>query len=302
LKKLLLLSALLISSLLTQAQQLTNPGLESWTNVIIYYTPNNWGHTNILVPLGNPTTVRRSTDKRSGSYSAQLDTKILNNNPSPDTLPDTIPGSIFTGTASISSQVFGIPYTYRIAKVNFWYKYTPVGIDTAVCYALLFKYNSTTGMRDTIADGLVKISGTNTSWLLSELDLIYRSPDIPDSLGVIWGSSIPGQGIPNSSIKIDDISVSLPTGIQMDFPQQNLIDIFPQPAFDQVSIRSLSFNLPGSIMEIYDVNSKLVHSTTINSDLTELDISTWDSGIYFSRFISPDGRLLGTSKLLKAGK
>ncbi len=285
-----------------QAQQITNSGLESWSNVIIYYTPNNFGHTNILVPLGNPVTVKRSTDKRSGSYAAQLDTKILNNNPSPDTLPDTIPGSIFTGVASLTSQIFGIPYTYSIAKVNFWYKYTPVGIDTAVCYAALFKRNTVTGLRDTIADGLLKIAGANTGWLLGELDLIYRSAEIPDTLGVIWGSSIPGQAIPNSSIKIDDISVSMPTGEQQDFPIGNLIEVYPSPATTSVWVKSLNFDLTGSVMEIYDVNSKLVHSLMIKSDLTELDVSGWDSGIYFSRFISQDGRLLGSSKLLKAGK
>ena len=299
-KNLLLLASLLICSFLMQAQQLTNSGLENWSNLIIYYTPNNWGHTNILVPLGNPVTVKRSTDKRSGSYAAQLDTKVLNTNPSPDTLPDTIPGSIFTGVASLTTQVFGIPYTYRIAKVNFWYKYTPVGIDTAVCYAALFKRNGVTGLRDTIADGVFIMSGTNTGWLLGDLDLVYRSAEIPDTLGVIWGSSIPGKGIPNSSLKIDDISVSMPTGEQQDFPMGNLIEVYPSPANTSVWIKSLNFDLAGKIVEIYDINSRKIKSVLLSGGTSEIKIEELNSGIYFVRIMGEDGGVIATSKLLKS--
>ena len=116
------------------AQQ--NGGFENWTTVVNYERPNNWENLNMLSLFSppNPLSAFKATgvDKHSGNYALKIKSVYLNNNPSPNAIPDTI-GFVFTGKVILSppSLKLGVPYTGRPEKLEFGSKYVPVGGDIA---------------------------------------------------------------------------------------------------------------------------------------------------------------------------
>jgi hypothetical protein len=108
--------------------QIPNNGFEDWsgTNII------SWVNTNGLMALsGNTQSVFKTTEARSGNYACEMIGTKVNNKPGGVFVPNYV-GSIFVGKQILVNSYRGFPYTYKPNKFEFWYKYKPIGIDTAI--------------------------------------------------------------------------------------------------------------------------------------------------------------------------
>lgn len=118
--------------------------------------------------------------------------------------------------------------------------------------------------------------------------------------------SLPNTGNYPYSVKvIDEFGCNYNANIMIncvlsveDIDAQGTINLYPNPAqnFVQVAIVDPQWN--NSLIEIYDASGKLMEKNSIPSDRTQLDFSSFTSGIYYVKFINSD-RQIKSIKILK---
>jgi hypothetical protein len=284
--------------------QIINPGFETWTNDAVVPTamnPNSGNATsgwwdfnyfNSSFLGGSPISVTRCTDTvRTGSYSARVQTRAYTptswNYYNAWGIPfighaynDTL-GILFNGNVNVTNQTYvpGIPFTQKITDFKFYYQYKPTGNDTAICRVLLVK------QRSPIAGGVFKTNvATGVSgWQQASINLTYISSQTPDTLWVLFSSSsLDKNPKAGSTLWLDDISVSLPTGVNELLGSENDIEIFPNPSSGIFTIHSQTVSSDDQFIEVYNMLGAKVHSS-VKSKLSAytVDLSNQPKGVYF---------------------
>ncbi len=134
-----------------------------------------------------PQTTYKADDSYSGTYAALLITGEF----SPMGSPILIPGVVGTDSLDIPNATIrvGKPYTSKPERFMGYYKYEPVGGDSALVSVLLSKFNSVEGKRDTIGIARQVFKNTVTTYTLIDLPITYSSTETPDSLTLLICSS-----------------------------------------------------------------------------------------------------------------
>lgn len=196
------------------SEPLAGGDFEQWTTVtqgsVSYQIPagNWWDCLNTLAILGGPVTVSKTTDAYSGNYAAMLETKKWG-----DQL--TIPGILVSGRFDSSlpigqNLVIGQPFNKRPGHFTGYYKYQPAGQDSMIILIALTRYNALAKQRDTIAQNSLVVGNSSVNYQRFNLELTYQNPSLPDSIHIIFLSSIKGQhmqGQEGSVLKIDALSL-----------------------------------------------------------------------------------------------
>lgn len=284
-----LLTLSIIFTLSTKAQIL-NPGFETWTTdayVPTAMNPNSgngttgWWDYNIFNSSfvgSSPLSVFRCDTAHSGSYSARIETVIY----TPTSwniykswgVPyighnyyDTL-GILYNGYVNETSSTSrpGFPFTQKINQFSFFYQYKPNGIDTAECRVSLVKAGAL------IAGGVFKTNVTTGSiWQQATITMFYVDTLTPDTMYVLFSSSsLDKKPKPGSMFLIDDISTSLPAGIEQLKNADNLVTIYPNPSNGNFVVETSVSST--QLLEMFDLTGRLVISkpitnkTVINSD------------------------------------
>jgi hypothetical protein len=261
------------------AQSIPNAGFENWSMVMGHEDPDQWVTTNESVLIAYDTTARRSTDAHSGNYALELHT--IQYTDSGTGITDTSYAGAYTGYT-------GIPYSSRPTDMKFYAKYHSSGADQGYIYAALYRWNTVTSAREMIgyAYGLVDTTSTYTSYTLP---FTYGSVLPPDTILVYLLSSV-GKGIPGSTLLIDDISFSVPLGVnEYAFPG---INAFPNPAENIVNIDLSALKEKESKMELFDIGGNMVRSWVSRTNKTVIERNDLPSGMYFLK-ISNDEKNYG---------
>ena len=274
-----------------------NGGFENWTPEFSYENPDGWATFNFLSLMSPPNPLSAfkaiGIDKHSGNYSLKLKTIFVNNNPWPAQIRYTVSG-IFTGriTPSPFSYDYGFPYTGRPAKLEFWAKYAPIGNDTAGAAIILFKWNGV--KEDTIVFDNISIPAT-TIFTLFQLNLNYYSTLLPDSASISFASS-KGYDIArvNSTLFIDDVSLTGWVGIDQYNQNSDKVKVFPTPAKDYVSI--LAQIEDADNVKVIDVSGKCAGIYKIQNYSTTLNTSLFSPGTYFFEVQDKKEKVLSTGK------
>lgn len=193
--------------------QIPNGGFENWTTPsgAQYQEPTGgwWTTLNALRSLTAPVTVEKSSDAHSGSYSAKLTTATWGT--------VLLPGLLVSGEFDIQNPNFlvqGQPWVDLPLAFQGWYKYTSVNNDSAGIAALLTRWNSGAGRRDTLAAAAVVITASQATWTAFDLPFFYTQAGAPDSILVALVSSGEGQnfvGQAGSTLWIDDLTFEYAT-------------------------------------------------------------------------------------------
>ena len=265
----------IIFTLCTKAQ-IINPGFETWTTdtyVPSAMNPNSgngttgWWDYNIFNSSfvgSSPISVFRCDTAHSGSYSARIKTVVYTSTSwniyktwgvpyIGHNYYDTL-GILYNGnvneTASTSHP--GFPFTQKINQFNFYYQYSPNGIDTAECRVSLVKSGTI------VAGGVFKTNAaTGSVWHQANITMFYVDTLTPDTMYVLFSSSsLDKKPKPGSVFLVDDISTSLPAGINQVKNINSQINIYPNPNNGTFVIEpNTTIN---QNMQVYDVSGKLV--------------------------------------------
>ncbi len=305
-KKLLqFFSALIILGATHNVQaQIINPGFETWTNDAIVPTamnPNSGNNTsgwwdfnyfNSSFLGSSPISVTRVSDTvHGGTYAARVQTRVYTptswnyynawgtpfiGHPYDDTL-----GILFNGHVNVTNQTYypGTPFTQKITQFKFFYQYKPTGNDTAICRVLLVN------QRNPIAGGVFKtnVATGASGWQQATINLTYINALTPDTIWVLMSSSSLDKNPKAGSILwVDDVSVTLPTGVNELMGSENDIEIFPNPSNGIFTIRSQTVNNEEQYLEVYNMLGAKIHSSE-KSKLSAytVDLSHQTRGVYF---------------------
>ncbi|HOY32156.1 MAG TPA: PCMD domain-containing protein [Bacteroidales bacterium] len=163
-----------------------------------------------------PKTTFNTSDSYAGTYAALLVTGSF----SPMGSPIIIPGLVGTDSLDIPNATIrvGKPYTAKPLRFQGYYKYEPVGGDSALVSVLLSKFNSGAGKRDTIGLARQVYKNTVTTYTSIDLPFTYFSTETPDTLTLLICSSadirfndlMNCKGQVGSKFWIDEISFVMP--------------------------------------------------------------------------------------------
>jgi len=280
----------------TQAQ-LINPGFETWSADALAPTANNpnsgnnstgWWTYNMFhnASIGSsPISVFRCDTFHGGSYSARIQTVIYTAASYSLCAPWGVPfighnyldtlGILFNGNTSEFTATYkpGIPFTQNINQFSFWYQYKPNGVDTAECRVLLVHQRQ---------------SVTGSTWQQATITMAYVSALTPDTLYVLFSSSsLDKKPKVGSVFLVDDVSVTLVSGIDQVTGNNEQVTIYPNPATNSFQV-ALADNAKTNTIHVYDVNGKIVLSQIINGTST-INVSHLNAGIYNLSIISDKG-------------
>jgi len=289
---------MLIGSAIAQTQ-IPEGGFDNWTpnSTNIYYEPAGgwWTTLNTLALLGAPVTVYQTTDAYSGEYAAQLETVLWG-----DFL---ISGLLASGNFIMTEPYIenGRPFTETPSKFKGWYKYSPVNNDSAGVGAILTKYNTNTGQKDTVATAVRAITNSAETYTQFEIDFDYIISSVnPDTIIIVFTSSGDGGnflGEVGSTLIIDEISLEYPSGIQESLLQEFTISAFPSPAVDQLSLEFNTKHPEKLRCNIYTIDGRFIQSFSILENKHQLDVSNWQQGKYIIQAYK-DNSLVSSAKFV----
>lgn len=304
--KKVLLSILLIGALLeSKAQQIPNPGFETWGFGFIptYTMPSGYITSSYypllagkILPSGQENNVSKSTDSHSGTYAMKMvayrnDTTVVAG--IAGTLKLELTSIPADATELMNSIKPGFPYTGRPAELAGYYKYNHgLDPDSAVALVMLLKSNPTNRF-DLIGYGISLLPDAG-SYTPFTVPISYSSSANPDT-AIIAFSTTSGFSIDNllefnfnlnasegAVLFIDDIAFNGNlTGIASDKRSGAELSAFPNPASTFVTL------MMGSATEtvelsVYDAMGKQVDNRMVElvSGKYSLDLGAYASGVY----------------------
>ncbi len=295
--------ALLATSFQIQAQISTNLDLESWTNTGSYENPSNgWATLNPIKDLTflAPVTVTKTTDSYSGTYAAKLESGKITG------VGTFIGGLLATGffdnSASPGQNLkLGQPFTSSPTHIRGYYKYLPVGGDSADIFCSLTKWNTSTNSRDTL--GFVGYRELNTVSTYTQFNLKINYTDSitpPDTITILFSSSSGAanfQGQDGSTMYVDAISLPTPVGVdELLFNDVN-VDVYPNPTSDILTLKT-DFE-EQLFAEVYDAKGILVKEFSFKNKL-EVSVLDLENGNYYLSI--KDSKALVSSKRFTISK
>jgi len=293
-------------------QQVPNGSFETWgPGAPLGETePSGWTSGNVLSTsfTGNsPVSVTQNTtpaDVKSGKSSMQIVTTAPSqtslNDIGASNLPNGTLDFAFTGSVTGSSPYFkeGYAEVNRYAALNFYAIYSIGGGqsgDNGTCGVLLFKTKGK--VIDTIAYGgvLIQPSATYQPYVIN---LTYKSGQAPDSAVVVFTSSgTKTQAVLGSTLIVDSVTF---TGLIAGINEYNLlstnISAYPNPASENITLKSSSAIQNFSFVEIYDITGRKTDADVVNSNQVVINTGGYTRGLYVYKAFNENHELTGIGK------
>ena len=148
-----------------------NPAFDWWTSL------------NYLATIGGPITVTKTEDSFAGPYAARLETKVWGTG---FVIPGLLAAGIFDQTLPPGDNVvIGRPFSKKPKSFTGYYKYLPQGNDSFGLVVALTKFNTTAGVRDTLATAIFSSGDARQNYTQFNVDFDYQSQSDPDSIHVV---------------------------------------------------------------------------------------------------------------------
>jgi hypothetical protein len=256
------------------AQGVPNPGFENpagsdTTTATGWKTPNQYTNQ---IPF-NLCEFSRNPSSHSGSWAARLQTKTV------ATL--TVPGIATLGTLSIAGTVSGgIPFAFRPDTLRGFFKHPVSTTDTCYIAVGLFKWNTGTSKRDTIAYAQQYFTIPNTTYAPFAMNLSYLSGSTPDSMNIVLTSSLTHVG---SVFYVDDLGFGYlgGVGVQPIVKNNDNFSVYPNPSVNQVFVNTEFNNSNPTTVKVYNLLGKEMYSTVNSLKKQNIDVSNYPAGLYF---------------------
>jgi len=233
-----------------------NHDMEDWIDyealaLIDWYTVNGFLYSMDLE------SVSQSEDAYAGTYSAKLEAHAVYDNE--------IPGYLSIGEITFDDEdpILGIPYAYQPTYLTGYYKYMPMADDNAIAMVEM-------RASDAVVGGNSMVLAASADWTYFEVPINYSA--VPDELELIFttGSNA------GSVLYLDEVDFDFSTSVKENEVLE--ITIYPNPATDYAFI---TLGEKSEIIQIFDVQGKLVKSITVDNSTIKIDLSEFNAGLYF---------------------
>jgi hypothetical protein len=248
-------------------------------------------------PMGpGPITVDKTSDSHTGSWAAKLHSEIFPMIPSDIFIPGMMG---FTQLDMLNNGIkLGKPCPgCKPIKFYGWYKFEQVNGDSCAAILLASKWNTTLNKKDTIGYCRTDFRTPQSTWTYFEMPVTYTGSDTPDSLLILMVSSggfnpINFQGAVGqvgNTMYVDDISIDYPLGVTQVLMPEIGVKTYPNPAKDQMTVE-ITRSVPGGMLDIYNMEGKLVSSQKLERTVTTINVSGLAPGQYHYKLI--DGKTI----------
>ena len=278
-------------TLLNTAAVFPNGDFETWTNISVE-DPDDWFTLNFAGTPGNYS-VTQSADSYDGLYAAQIENVIT-------TYGDTM-GFITNGRFGSDGPEGGMHELLNPEKVTGYYKYSPVGPDTALAGCFIYGYDSFGNYG--LLDSTMLSLEAKSSYTYFEMPIAYNNWPLADTLNISFasgnienGNSYVGLG---SILLIDKLEVTYkPMGVNENLNENN-ISVFPNPATSDINISIDNADSKSYNIELYNETGQKIYSEVFVNDgtsLNHLNLSMLSEGFYYLKI--NNGEKIITKKLV----
>jgi hypothetical protein len=251
-------------------------------------------------PIGpGPVTVEKQDNAHSGSWCAKLTSENFTMIPNDIFIPGMMG---FTQLDMLNNGIkLGKPCPgCKPSKFYGWYKFDQVNGDSCAAILLASKWNTTLHKKDTIGYCRTDFKAPQTAWTYFEMPVSYSGTDTPDSLLVLLVSSggfsainfQGGVGQVGNTMYVDDISIDYPLGITQVLMPEIGVKTYPNPAKGSMTLE-LTQRIPGGMLDIYDMDGRLVTSQEIENTVNTVNVNGLLPGQYHFKVL--DGKTIQNS-------
>jgi len=265
-------------SLIGSISQIPNSDFEYWT-ISGAEEPDNWITSNApSLNTGTPS-VTKSSDSFEGLYAACLENTLFMNS---DTL-----SFITNGHLGPDGPEGGMPVTQNPDVLSFYYKYIPVGPDTALASLTSYRYDTAGDSAVMIEEIIVKLLPAS-DYTYFEIQATYDSLLTADTVNIAFAAgnveedtAYAGLG---SVLYIDNVGLTLkPVKITEYSALTGNYNVFPNPAKDKVFINTGNNQANSFSFRLFDSFGRLIINRNLkiySADLITIDIKDIDTGYY----------------------
>lgn len=264
--------------------QIPNSGFESWINYS-YYEPENWLTSNFMTFMGSGLSATQSTEHMDGDYSIRLETQLTQWN---DTM-----AFVTNGHLGENGPAGGMPISQVPDKFTFYYKYFPVGLDSALAGGWLYYFDPVQDSSILLEEAMVKLAAAD-EWTYVEIPFTLVGTPIPDTLNLAFSSSnLDEEGAITSLgsvLYIDKVEVIIQTSVfenRRDLIRSLKINPNPADQFIEIILENSDQSL--SQLDIFNDQGRKVLETKFepgNSVPFKLDITSLAKGFYLVKVVN----------------
>jgi hypothetical protein len=277
-----------------------NADFENWVDHGSYENPQYWDTPNAetaTIPFVGKAVVMKSSDHKTGSYSAKLVTENI--------IPfGNIPGFITLGTLTVDLGTMnytltgGVPIYDMPTHLMGFFKFIPQGGDSCSIGLLLTKYDA--GVTDTIGYGYYSTHDTVNDWTPFSAWIVYDTVVQPDTMNVMAISSAEENTLDEgTTLYVDDLYLDYSVGFNPEDPAQG-VTVYQDRGTDRLMVffsldhlettSAVLYNMLGQVMEVLPPEGMQVGRRII-------EYGSLPAGIYVLR-IMHDGKSTGKKYFL----
>ena len=260
--------------------QIPNSGFENWTNMGTYDNPDQWGTMNNTTASSAIFTAIKGTPGSPGTFciklSSQSDSRSVINGIAVSGVLDSI-------TLMPKS---GFPFSIRPQSLKGNWQHMVYGASPGSVSSFLTKWNTALSKRDTVGIATQTLSGMAMSWAAFTINFTYQSGENPDTCTIILKSSgkTPTQ---NDYLWVDNLSFSGSVAGISDNSDQNIaLNIFPNPANNEVEFSNSKNIHKGDILIISDMLGNEIFKKTMNENSFKINTSNFANGTYICKLVN----------------
>ncbi|MEW6469173.1 MAG: T9SS type A sorting domain-containing protein [Bacteroidota bacterium] len=278
----------LVFCLSANAQTLSNPGFENWSQQTYYDSvPDQWWGLYCM-------TVFRTNDAFLGSYASRTTGMLA---------CGIAPGVLISGPQPASGNIIdgGSPFTIKPNIIQGFYKLTDAQPgDSAEVTVILKKYNTITMQRDTVSIGVLALPPA-ASYTLFSVSMNDLMPSVmPDSIILIFNSSkhllIDWNTGTLPSLFVDAIKLDEAAGLH-DQTALAASSLYPNP-FVSIATLSVDTQEENLVLYLFDaLGNEVMSAAESGRGIFELHRSGLPSGNYFYQ-VRSRGKLIATGQLV----
>ncbi len=262
-----------------------NHGFENWTNYSSE-EPEDWFTSNIFSLSLGTNSVVKSTDSYEGDNSIRIQSTLTS-------WGDTL-GFITNGTFGEDGPTGGMPVDSVPDILSGYYKYEPVGTDTALVRMTLYRFNQNIGMSEVLEDKIIKLPPAS-EYTYFEMQSDYFSLQVPDTLNIAFGSgnfddngSFIGLG---STLYLDalDITYRVNTVGTINPVALDIVHFYPNPASKAIYFEVAETSTEVAEIAIIDSKGIVLYADKYHlspRQKNKIDITHLPSGFYFVKLNS----------------
>lgn len=285
------------------SEQIPGGNFENWT-LISNEDPEGWRSVDPTVVAVNGTpTVTRVEDAFEGNAAVRIETVVL---PFEDTL-----ALITNGVIDENGLSGGKPYTGpgKPGNLGGFYKYTPVGNDTAFAYVAFTVYNGFTGQTETLGTFQKKLP-PSAEWDYFEVPVDLSSAILnPDTVLIVFAASDPDHLASNATVGIgsvlllDALAFDLTDGID-NWADAHQLSIFPNPATDHLFAEWETDTYTSTMaITLFSTQGQVVYQEKNVAGIPgkntySLDVHNFPSGVYILQISDNDQTFVVREKVV----